>query len=70
MSAKTNSNRIHSSSPSAAQRGDNDPPIAQLLKGFKLTQYSNKLSDMGYSEDIFKLSFLSYRDRDELMANL
>jgi hypothetical protein len=29
-----------------------------------------KLSDMGYSDDIYKLAFLNNRDREELMSNL
>lgn len=70
VGAKTNSNRIQSSSPTANQNQSDGAPIAQLLKGFKLTQYSMKLSDMGYSDDIYKLAFLNNRDREELMSNL
>jgi hypothetical protein len=44
--------------------------ITKLLKGFKLTQYSNKLTDQGYGQDIYKLAILSHRNKEELLGSL
>jgi len=45
----------------------NKMTIFKLLKGFKLQQYSNKMCQLGFKQDIYKLSFLSHRERDDLM---
>ena len=44
--------------------------IVQLLRGFKLTQYATKMTDYGYGEDIYRLAFLSHREREDLMCNM
>jgi len=36
-----------------------DLPIYQLLKAFKLQQYTLKMNEMGYGHDIYKLALLS-----------
>jgi len=56
--------------PEEAPQDLNKRAIFQLLRKFKLQQYSNQMSKQGYSNDIFTLAFLSYRERDELMVNL
>lgn len=35
-----------------------------------MTQYANKMTDFGYGEDIYRLAFLSHREREELMGNM
>jgi hypothetical protein len=40
------------------------------LRKFKLQQYANKLAQQGYEHDVYKLAFLSYRERDSLMEGL
>lgn len=44
--------------------------IFKLLSGFKLQQYANKMSSQGFQHDIYKLAFLSHREREELVLNL
>lgn len=34
-------------------------PIFQLLKAFKLQQYAQKLAEIGYGQDIYKLALLN-----------
>jgi len=36
-----------------------DVPIYQLLKAFKLQQYTLKMQDLGYGHDVYKLALLS-----------
>ena len=57
-------------SPSKASRHPEPSMVSKLLRGFKLNQYAGKLSDCGYGQDIFKLSFLSHREREDLMSTL
>ena len=55
-------------------------PIFQLLKAFKLQQYTlvgasaltqlQKLAELGYGEDVYKLALLSERQRQDLVAQL
>ena len=40
------------------------------MRGFKLSHYATKMGENGYSQDIFKLSFLSHREREDLMMVL
>ena len=44
--------------------------IFYLLRKFKLQQYAHKMGQFGYSTHIYKLAFLSHRERDELMDHL
>ena len=44
--------------------------IFQLLRKFKLQQYANKMANYGFSQDVYKLAFMSHRERDELMDNI
>lgn len=44
--------------------------IFQLLRKFKLQQYANRMSHFGFARDIYKLAFLSHREREDLMENL
>ena len=44
--------------------------IFQLLRKFKLQQYANRMSQFGFARDIYKLAFLSHREREELIDNL
>ena len=44
--------------------------IFKLLKSFKLQQYAYKLAELGYKSDIYKLAFLSHREREDLMQNI
>ena len=48
----------------------NKMTVFKLLKGFKLQQYANKMSELGFKSDIYKLTFLSHRERDELMQSI
>ena len=48
----------------------NKMTIFKLLSGFKLQQYANKMSELGFKSDIYKLAFLSHREREELMQNI
>ena len=57
-------------SPGKAPKDLQNSMICKLLRGFKLTQYASQMSDFGYSQDIFKLSFLSYKEREDLMHAL
>jgi hypothetical protein len=45
-------------------------PIYKLLRAFNLQQYTRKLSDSGYSEEVFKLAVLSQNQREDLIARL
>jgi hypothetical protein len=44
--------------------------VSKLLRGFKLNQYANKMSEFGYHDDIFKLAFLSHKEREDLCREL
>ena len=44
--------------------------ITKLLRGFKLTQYATKMTDLGYADDVFKLAVLSNREREEVLGTL
>jgi hypothetical protein len=44
--------------------------IFRLLSGFKLQQYANKMGQFGFKQEVYKLAFLSHRERDELITNL
>jgi hypothetical protein len=44
--------------------------ITKLLRGFKLTQYAIKMTDLGYAQDVVKLAMISHREREELMGTL
>mmetsp|Transcript_20663 Transcript_20663/g.31523 ORF Transcript_20663/g.31523 Transcript_20663/m.31523 type:complete len:110 (+) Transcript_20663:309-638(+) len=48
----------------------NKRAIFQLLRKFKLQQYSNSLAKSGFSNDIFTLAFLSHREREDLVTSL
>ena len=58
--------------PSSIEHDDspqdlNKMTIFKLLAGFKLQQYSHRMTEFGFKSDIFKLAFLSHREREELM---
>ena len=45
-------------------------PIYSLLKAFNLQQYTNKLSDRGYGDDVYKLALLTASQRTDLVSQL
>lgn len=45
-------------------------PIYQLLRAFNLQQYTRKLSDSGYADDVYKLALLNHAQRDDLLNQL
>ena len=47
-----------------------DVPIYQLLKAFKLQQYTLKMQDLGYGHDVYKLALLSSAQRDDFIDQL
>lgn len=57
-------------SPTKVSKDSQPSMVSKLLRGFKLNQYASKMSDFGYSQDIFKLTFLSHREREDLMSTL
>ena len=44
--------------------------VFQLLRKFKLQQYAHRMGQFGFARDIYKLAFLSHREREDLMENL
>jgi hypothetical protein len=62
-----------SNSPERSQVQGSSPKnsmVSKLLRGFKLSQYASRMGELGYSQDIFKLCFLSHREREDLMMAL
>ena len=47
-----------------------DIPIYQLLKAFKLQQYTLKMNDLGYGHDVYKLALLSAAQREDFIDQL
>lgn len=45
-------------------------PIYSLLKAFKLQQYTLKINDLGYGNDVYKLALLSQVQREEFITQL
>ena len=45
-------------------------PIYQLLKVFKLQQYTLKLVEKGYGTDVYKLALLTKQGREDLVEQL
>jgi len=45
-------------------------PIYKLLRAFNLQQYTRKLTDSGYGEEVYKLAVLNGLQRDELITQL
>ena len=43
-------------------------PIYQLLKAFKLQQYTLKMTDLGYGHDVYKLALLSAPQREDFVS--
>lgn len=42
----------------------------QLLKAFKLQQYTLKMLDLGYGHDMYKLALLNYQQREDFIDQL
>jgi hypothetical protein len=42
-------------------------PLYPLLKAFKLQQYTLKMDDLGYGQDVYKLALLNKAQRDEFV---
>ena len=45
-------------------------PLYQLLKAFKLQQYTLKMHDLGYGVDVYKLALLTPAQRDNFVEQL
>ena len=45
-------------------------PIYQLLKAFKLQQYTRKMHDLGYGHEVYKLALLNNQQREEFVQSL
>ena len=45
-------------------------PLYQLLKAFKLQQYTLKMHDLGYAQDVYKLALLTPAQRDDFVEQL
>lgn len=45
-------------------------PIYQLLKAFKLQQYTLKINDLGYGTDVYKLALLNPKQREDFIGQL
>jgi hypothetical protein len=42
-------------------------PIFKLFQSFKLQQFASMFAELGYGEDIYKLSMIGVKQRTELM---
>ena len=45
-------------------------PLYPLLKAFKLQQYTLKMHDLGYGQDVYKLALLNPNQREEFVEQL
>ena len=45
-------------------------PIFKLLQAFKLQQYTKTFVDLGYGEDVYKLTMMSQRKKQELFGQI
>lgn len=45
-------------------------PIFKLLQAFKLQQYTKTFVDLGYGEDVYMLTMMSQRKKQELFGQI
>lgn len=68
QSSRYQERRNHTGSRSSLQL--TEIPIYQLLKAFKLQQYTLKMNDLGYGHDVYKLALLSAAQREDFVDQL
>lgn len=69
---RTTTASTFSPNSSGAQRSSklSDLPVFNLLKTFKLQQYTRQLETLGYASDVYKLALLLPRQRHDLLKKL